>query len=67
MKKMPWYGWVALVLVIIGALNWGLVGFFSYNLVEAIFGTETLVKIIYDLVGISALYMIIAAFSMSED
>lgn len=66
MKKMPWYGSVALVLVIIGGLNWGLVGFFGYNLVEGIFGTETLTNIIYDLVGLSALYMIIAAFSMPE-
>ena len=43
-------------LVIIGALNWGLIGMFGFNLVSAIFGDMTLLsRIIYSLVGISAL------------
>lgn len=49
--------WIALVLVIIGGLNWGLVAF-GWNLVQAIFGVGTFAKIIYGLVGLSALYMI---------
>ncbi len=51
--------WIALILTIIGGLNWGLVGLFNYNLVDAIFGTgSTLSRIIYILVGLAALYMI---------
>ena len=48
---------IALVLIIIGALNWGLVGLFNFNLVEAIFGVMTwITRIIYILVGISGLW-----------
>ncbi len=51
--------WIALVLVIIGGLNWGLVGIFNYNLVDSIFSVGGVVStIIYILVGISALWMI---------
>lgn len=45
-------------LVIIGALNWGLVGAFHFNLVSFIFGMGVLANIIYILVGISALCLI---------
>lgn len=49
--------YIALVLVIVGAINWGLIGFFSFDLVRAIFGDMTLIsRIIYALVGISGLY-----------
>lgn len=48
---------IALVLIIIGAINWGLIGFFNFNLVEAIFGDMTAIsRIIYGLVGISGLW-----------
>jgi len=54
--------WIALVLVIVGGLNWGLFGLFSFDLVEAIFGTlTTLSRIVYILVGLSAIYMIYMA------
>ena len=50
---------IALVLVIIGAINWGLVGIFNFNLVDAIFGTMSIIsRIIYILVGISGLWAI---------
>ena len=46
----------AYVLVLIGALNWGLVGLFGFDLVAAIFGDMTVMsRIIYSLVGISAI------------
>lgn len=49
----------ALVLVIIGAINWGLIGLFDFNLVAAIFGVESIwSRIIYTLVGISGLICI---------
>ena len=48
---------VALVLIIIGALNWGLIGIFNFNLVETIFGGfNALSRLIYSLVGISGLW-----------
>lgn len=51
---------VALILVIIGAINRGLVGLFGFNLVEAILGSmPTIAKIVYILVGVSGLYVLI--------
>ena len=48
---------IALVLIIIGAINWGLVGIFNFNLVDAIFGTMSVIsRIIYALVGILGLW-----------
>lgn len=47
----------ALILVIIGAVNWGLIGFFQFNLVSTLFGDMTAFsRIIYALVGIAGLY-----------
>lgn len=49
---------IALILVIVGALNWGLVGLLSFDLVAAIFGAmTTLSRVIYTLVGIAAVYI----------
>jgi uncharacterized membrane protein YuzA (DUF378 family) len=57
--KMSTLDWVAFVLLAVGGLNWGLVGFFSFNLVESIFSAgSTLTMIVYDLVGLSALWTI---------
>ena len=48
---------IALVLIIIGAINWGLIGIFKFNLVEMIFGDMSLLsRIIYALVGVSGLW-----------
>lgn len=50
---------IALVLVIIGAINWGLIGLFNFNLVDTIFGVmSAFSRIIYTLVGISGLWTI---------
>lgn len=47
------------ILVIIGAINWGLVGFFNFDLVASIFGEMTfLTRLVYDLVGISGLLLL---------
>lgn len=54
------FDWIAFVLVIIGGLNWGLVGLFEYDLVAEIFGAgSTMGNIVYDLVGLAALYTLI--------
>lgn len=48
---------IALILIIIGAINWGLIGIFNFNLVDTLFGTmSVLSRIIYTLVGISGLW-----------
>lgn len=48
---------IALILVIVGGLNWGLVGLFKFDLVATIFGAgSALSNIIYILVGVSAVY-----------
>ena len=53
--------YTALTIVIIGAINWGLIGFFSFDLVSFIFGNMTyLSKIVYALVGLCGLYLISA-------
>ncbi len=50
---------VALTITIIGAINWGLIGFFNFNLVSFIFGDMTLFsRIIYALVGLCGLYLV---------
>ena len=59
MKKMNTIDWVGMVLVLVGGLNWGLVGLFDFDLVKSIFGDMTfLTRAVYDLVGLAALYMI---------
>ena len=59
---------IALVLVIIGAINWGLIGLFNFNLVETTFGIDTiLTKIIYILVGISGIIDITLLFDNFYD
>lgn len=46
---------IATILLIVGGLNWGLVGLLNFDLVAAIFGTMSLIsKVIYILVGVSA-------------
>ncbi len=58
---------IALVLIIIGAINWGLVGIFNFNLVEAIFGgISVITRIIYILVGISGLWGIKLIFDRNS-
>ncbi len=53
----------ALVLTIIGALNWGMIGLFNFDLVATIFGSMTIVtRIIYTLVGIAGLVNIMLFF-----
>jgi hypothetical protein len=57
-KCLDTIDWIAFILVIIGGLNWGLVGLFNYNLVYALFSTGIIAKIIYSLVGLAAIYQI---------
>jgi len=58
-NKYKTLDWVVFILVVVGAVNWGLVGLFSFDLVGAIFGEmSALAKIVYVLVGIAGVYLI---------
>ncbi len=58
---MNWLDWVAFALVIIGALNWGLVGLLGFDLVAFLLGSMSMLSLlVYDLVGLAAIYLIIA-------
>lgn len=60
MKKCNVLDIIAFILVVVGGLNWGLIGAFGYNLVDAIFGAMSLIaKIIYILVGLAAIYLVL--------
>jgi len=62
-KQKPFY-MLCLVLIIVGGLNWGLVGLMDFNLVDSIFGSMSfLSRLVYDLVGLSAVYMFFSLFS----
>jgi len=57
MSNLRILDFVALIVVIIGGLNWGLVGLFGFDLVQAILGSlPMLARLVYILVGIAALY-----------
>ncbi|NGY87489.1 DUF378 domain-containing protein [Bacillus megaterium] len=60
---------IALVLTIIGAINWGLIGFFQFDLVATIFGGQTSAfsRIIYGLVGIAGLINLGLLFKPSAE
>ena len=58
---------ICLVFTIIGALNWGLIGIFDFNLVEAIFGSDILARVIYSIVGITGLINIGLLFNHIEN
>jgi uncharacterized protein len=61
MSKLKTLDIVALVLLVIGGLNWGLVGFFGFDLVAWLFGGAGMMvaRIVYALVGLSALYVLV--------
>lgn len=56
---MKWIDYITLTLTIIGAIVWGLIGLFQFNLVAFFFGSGSwLTRIIYILVGISGIYLL---------
>ena len=60
--------WVSIVLVIVGGLNWGLVGAFKFDLVATIFGDmSSLSRIVYVLVGLAAIYLIYTATKLAKE
>ena len=60
MIKFSVMDWVALILVIMGGINWGLIGFFNFNLLGTILSHAPFVeKIMYSLMGLAAVWIIV--------
>lgn len=60
--------WITLVLLVIGGLNWLLVGLFEFDLVAAIFGPmSTMARVVYVLVGLSAIVVLTTSFKLVGD
>jgi len=67
-RRMGAVDWLAMVLMIIGGINWGLVGLMNIDLVATIFGDMTTAsRVVYALVGLSALYSIYTLSKMAGD
>ncbi|HSH25493.1 MAG TPA: DUF378 domain-containing protein [Massilibacterium sp.] len=60
---------IALFIIIIGAINWGLIGFFNFDLIASLFGGQAsmISRIIYAIVGISGLIVISLLFKPQEE
>lgn len=59
--------WISMALLIVGGVNWGLVGLFNVDLVATLFGEMSLLsRIVYAVVGLSALYTIYTSSKMSR-
>lgn len=66
-NRMGAVDWIAMALLIIGGVNWGLVGLFNVDLVAMLFGEmSTISRVVYTLVGLSALYAIYTSSKMSR-
>jgi uncharacterized protein len=60
MRKMNPIDWIMIVLLVVGGLNWGLVGIFNFDLVAKIFGdASAMARIVYSLVGLAAVYSVV--------
>ncbi len=67
MNKLNILDWVTLVLVVVGGLNWGLVGIWELDLVALILGEMTIFSIItYILVALSATYLAVISFKLRK-
>lgn len=67
MKNLSVLDWIVVVLLIIGGINWGLVGAFSFDLVATILGAMSwLSRIVYILVGLSGIYAIFLAMKLQK-
>jgi hypothetical protein len=64
--KLSILDWIALILVIVGGLNWGLIGIIGFNLVDSIFGISLIANIVYVLVGLSALWLIVISAKLQK-
>lgn len=67
MKNLSSLDWVAIILVIIGGINWLLVGLLNFDLVAALFGTlSSISRIVYVVVGLAAVYLLITSMRFGK-
>ena len=67
MQKLNTVDLIAIILVVVGGLNWGLVGLAGFDLVATIFGVASaLSRIVYILVGLSAVYLAVVAMKLEK-
>lgn len=65
--KLNAIDWLALVLIIVGGLNWGLVGIFKFNLVDSISGVGSVPsRVVYALVGLAAVYALVLVSKLAK-
>ena len=68
MNKLGILDKLALIILVIGGLNWGLVGIFNLDLVEVIFGDMTVIaRVIYAVVGLSAIYVLLLTGKLRKE
>lgn len=61
MKNFSAFDWIAIIVLAVGGLNWGMIGAFNIDLVSSLFGEmTTLTRVVYALVGLSAVYTLFA-------
>ena len=63
-----WLDVLALILIIIGAINWGLIGFFNLDVISLLFGSLSMIpRIIYAIVGIAGVYSIVLFWKLRSE
>ena len=63
-----WLDVVSLILIIIGAINWGLIGFFNLDLISMIFGTMSMItRTIFAVVGIAGIYSLVLFWRLKTE
>lgn len=67
MRNLNAVDWLALILLVVGGINWGLVGILNFDLVAAIFGAMSMLsRIVYSLVGVAAVYFLFGMKGLSR-
>jgi len=65
-RTMNAMDWLAIVLLIVGGINWGLIGLFGVDLVIALFGETRVTGLVYTLVGLAALWSIYTCTKLAD-
>lgn len=65
-RTMNAIDWIAMVLLIVGGINWGLIGLFGVDMVIALFGETRITGLVYTLVGLAALWSIYTCTKLAD-
>ena len=67
-RRMGAFDWLAMVLMVVGGINWGLVGLMNIDLVATVFGdSTTAARVVYAVIGLAALYSVYTLSRMASD